>query len=103
MAEPPMTSSRLPKGVSTVSMPMEPVTRSDMRELRNQKPEIRRKPEKRKSKAAPSGFFCGQLSYFHPRGGDGVEAAGGQALVALEEAIDGVVLFDVAALELQED
>src|SRR5688500_2820863 len=44
-----------------------------------------------------------QLPDFHARAGDGVEPAGREALVAFEQAVDRVVLFDVAALELEED
>jgi len=43
-----------------------------------------------------------KLPDFDARGGDGVEAAGGEALVPLEEAIDGVVLFDVGCLYVEE-
>src|SRR5688572_8041568 len=75
-----MTSGRLPYGVSTVSIPMEPVTSSDIVSL------------------SP-----GQLSDLHARPGDGVQPAGREALVAFEQSIDGVILLDVAALELEED
>src|SRR5687768_18388860 len=75
-----MTSGRLPYGVSTVSIPMEPVTSSDIVSL------------------SP-----GQLSDFHARSGDRVQPAGREAFVAFEQAVDGVVLLDVAALELEED
>jgi hypothetical protein len=43
------------------------------------------------------------LAYFYSGFGDGVEAACGEAFVAVEEAVDGVVLFDVAAGELEVD
>src|SRR4051812_22266746 len=46
---------------------------------------------------------AGELADFYAGFGDGVEAFGLGGLVALEEAVDRVVLFDVAAGELEED
>src|SRR5688572_712666 len=80
-----MTFSRVPKGVSTLSMPMEPVTK----------------------RGIALGLACDlrtrELTHFYTRRGHGVQAAGRQTLVALEEAGDGVVLLDVAAFELKVD
>src|SRR5437016_5791629 len=81
-----MTASRLPKGVSTVSMPMEPVTRRDILSP---------------YKTFLSRSFRRKLTNFHARSRDGVEPAGRKALVAGEQPIDRVVLFDVAAFQLQ--
>ena len=45
----------------------------------------------------------GELADFDPRGRDGVQAPWGEAFVTGEQAVDGVVLFDVGAGELEED
>jgi hypothetical protein len=45
----------------------------------------------------------GELAYFYAGGGNRVEAAGGQAFEAGEEAVDGIVLLYVAAFELEVD
>lgn len=44
-----------------------------------------------------------ELADFDSGFGDGVKAFGLGRFVAIEEAVDGVVLFDVAAGELEED
>src|SRR5438477_5031985 len=44
-----------------------------------------------------------QLPHLHTRGGDGVQPAGCEPFVALEEAVDRVVLFDIAAFQLKVD
>src|SRR5690349_15849156 len=68
-------------------MPMLPVTRRDMVGL-----------------LVPGYWLlvrAGKLADLHAGAGDGIEAAGGETLIPREEAIDGIVLFDIAALELQ--
>jgi len=43
------------------------------------------------------------LPHFYARAGNGVEAGGGESLVAGEEAVDGVVLFHIATFHLEID
>src|SRR5215204_3953853 len=91
MALPPMTLSRRPKGVSTVSMPMEPVTRSDM--------VLKRENVKRATSKCLRSTW--ELSNFYTGWGDCVKPAGGKALVTLEKAVDGVILLDIATFEVE--
>src|SRR5439155_9585716 len=71
----------------------EPVTSKDMVLKReNVKPET--------SKCLRSTW---KLANFYSGGGNCVKPAGGQTLVSLEKAIDGVILLDVAAFEVQMD
>src|SRR5690348_17218964 len=44
-----------------------------------------------------------QLADLHARAGDGVEPAGRQTLVTGEEAINGVILLDIAFADVQID
>src|SRR6266581_3253552 len=93
MALPPMTLSRRPVGFSTVSMPMEPVTSKDM--------VLKRENVKRETSKCLRSTW--KLANFYSGGGDRVKPAGGEALIAVKKAVDGVVLLDVAAFEVQMD
>src|SRR5882672_9438167 len=94
MALPPRTLSRRPKGVSTVSMPMEPVTKRDIVKLEDLKLETRNADRSRSAR---------ELADFYSGGGDRVKPAGRKPLVTLEKPVDGIILLDVAAFEVEVD
>ena len=76
-----------------MSMPMEPVTNRDI--------VVKRENVKRET----SKCLCStrKLADFYTGGGDCVKPAGGEALVTLKKAIDGVILLDVAACKVKVD